>query len=235
MKKILCLLAIFFGLQSFAQSNSELKKHFEAYYQEMKGQGDIQGIINAMTHLNVLEPSQARKDTLAYIYVSEGRNLEALNVLGIEKNPNDSDINTEVKALALKGMNQPQRALVFYEEMFNRNANPYLAYEIADLKTQTQDLAGAKASVDYGLSNVKDDMKRAYYESQRPYEVSLKAALTYMKALVVFNMNKKDNIDEAIKILDEAMVMAPNFNLARLSKDALMSQKQPPKEVTKEK
>ena len=235
MKKILCLLAIFFGLQSFAQSNSELKKHFVAYYQEMKGQGDIQGIINAMTHLNVLEPSQARKDTLAYIYVSEGRNLEALNVLGIEKNPNDSDINTEVKALALKGMNQPQRALVFYEEMFNRNANPYLAYEIADLKTQTQDLAGAKASVDYGLSNVKDDMKRAYYESQRPYEVSLKAALTYMKALVVFNMNKKDNIDEAIKILDEAMVMAPNFNLARLSKDALMSQKQPPKEVTKEK
>ena len=237
MKKILCVLAIGFCLQSYAQSNTELKKHFESYYKQMKSQGDIQGIINAMTHLNVLEPSQARKDTLAYIYVSEGRNLEALNTIGIDKNPNDSDINTEVKALALKGMNQPARAVVFYEEMFSRNANPYLAYEIADLKVQTKDLAGAKASVDDVMSNVKDDMKRGYYESQRPYEVPLKAALTYMKGLVVFNMNQKDNLDEAIKIMDEALALAPNFNLARLSKDALMSQKQPKeekKEVKKE-
>lgn len=230
MKKILCLLAIGFCLQSYGQSKTELKKHFEAFYQQMKSQGDIQGVINAMTHLNVLEPNQARKDTLAYIYVSEGRNLEALNTVGIDQNPNDSDMNTEVKALALKGMNQPARALVFYEEMFERNANPYLAYEIADLKVQTKDLAGAKASVDYGLSNVKDDMKRAYYESQRPYEVSLKAALTYMKALVLYNMNQKDNLDQAIKMLDEAMTMAPNFNLARLSKDALVAQNQQAKE-----
>jgi hypothetical protein len=84
----------------------------------MKGQGDVQGVINAMTHLNVIQPTQQRLDTLAYIYVTEGRNLEALNTIGIDQNATDSDMNTEVKAIALKAVNQPERAVVFYEERF---------------------------------------------------------------------------------------------------------------------
>ena len=44
---------------------------------QMKAQGDTQGIINAMTHLNVLSPSQARKDTLAYMYMSENKYMQA--------------------------------------------------------------------------------------------------------------------------------------------------------------
>ncbi|MCD2258080.1 M48 family metallopeptidase [Psychroserpens luteolus] len=226
MKKLILLLAVVCTFSVTAQTKSELVKHFEAYYQQMKTQGDIQGVINAMTHLNVLQPNKARLDTLAYIYASEGRNLEALNTIGIEQNPTDTDMNTEVKAIALKALNQPQRALVFYEELFKRDANSYLAYEIADLKVQTQDLAGAKAKVDFGLANVKDDMKRSYYESQRPYEVSLKGALTYLKALIVFNMNQTDNLDTAIGLLDEAMTMDANFNLAKLSKDALVARKE---------
>jgi len=213
-----------------AQTKSELLKHFESYYKQMKTQGDIQGVINAMTHLNVLQPSQQRLDTLAYIYVSEGRNLEALNTVGIDNNPTDSDISTEVKALALKALNQPQRALVFYEVLFQKSPNAYLAYEIADLKTQVNDLAGAKASVDYGLANAKDDMKKAFYESQQPYEVSLKGALTYLKALILFNINKTDNLDQAISLLEQAIAMDPNFNLAQLSKDALVARKNPKKE-----
>ncbi|WP_299223208.1 hypothetical protein [uncultured Psychroserpens sp.] len=225
MKKLICLAILISSMSMAGQTKSELLKHFEGYYQQMKSQGDVQGVINAMTHLNLLQPSQARLDTLAYIYVSEGRNLEALNTIGIDKSTTDSDINTEVKALALKGVNQPARALEFYEILFQRKPNSYLAYEIADLKVQTQDLAGAKASIEYGLANVKEDMKRAFYESQRPYEVSLKAALTYMKALIIFNMNQTDNLDQAIALLDEAITMDANFNLAQLSKDALVSKK----------
>jgi len=228
MKQLSLILIVFASFAVQAQTKAELTEHFKAYYKQMKSQGDAQGVINAMTHLNILEPSQKRLDTLAYIYVSENRNLEALNTVGIEPDPNASDMNVEVKAVALKGVNQPARAVVFYEELFNRNPNPYLAYEVADLMTQTENLAGAKAKVEYGLINVKDDMKRAYYESQQPYEVSLKAALTYMKALVVFNMNQTDNIDQAIGLLDEAIAMAPNFNIAQLTKDALAARKNAP-------
>ncbi|MFT5244869.1 MAG: tetratricopeptide (TPR) repeat protein [Glaciecola sp.] len=225
MKKLILLLTVVTTFNVTAQTESELLKHFEAYHKEMKGQGDVQGVINALTHLNVIESSVQRLDTLAYIYVTEGRNLEALNTIGIDINPTDSDINTEVKAIALKALNQPERAVVFYEELFKRNANSYIAYEIADLKTQLQDFAGAKARVDYGLTNVQPDMKRAFYESQQPYEVSLKSALTYMKALIIFNMNQTDNLDQAITLLGDALTMDANFNLAKISKDALEARK----------
>ncbi len=86
MKQITIAIAVLFSLSSFAQSNTELKKHFETYYQVMKEKGDVQGIINALTHLDVLEPSVARKDTLAYMYLSEGKYMQALNTIGVEKN-----------------------------------------------------------------------------------------------------------------------------------------------------
>ncbi|MGM5469259.1 tetratricopeptide repeat protein [Flavobacteriaceae bacterium LMO-SS05] len=225
MKKIALLLIIMSAWGITAQTKTELKNHFEAYYAQMKTQGDIQGIINAMTHLDVLEPSQARKDTLAYIYVTEGRNLEALNTIGIEKNPTDSDINVEVKAVALKALNQPKRALEHYEILFKRQPSANLAYELGDLKIQTQDLAGAKASIEYGLANVKDDMKRTYYETQQPYQTSLKAALLYLKALEIFSEDQNENVELALATMNRALAIDPNFNLAKVSKDALLSRK----------
>ena len=205
-----------------AQNKSELQKHFEAYYKQMKKQGDVQGVINAMTHLDVLAPSQARKDTIAYLYASENMNVEALNTIGIEKNATDSDLNVEVKAIALKSLNQPKRALEQYEVLYTRNPNPYLAYEIADLKIQIQDYAGARTNIEYGLANVKDDMKKAFYEMQQPYETSLKAAFTYLKALVIYNEDTTNNIETALATLNHALVIDPNFNLAKISKDALL-------------
>ena len=225
MKKITILLILMSTFGISAQTNTELKKHFEDYYTQMKKQGDMQGIINAMTHLDVIEPSQARKDTLAYLYVSEGRNLEALNTIGIEKNANDSDINVEVKAVALKAINQPARALEQYEVLFQRQPSANLAYEIADLKLQTQDVPGATASIEYGLANVKDDMVRTFYETQQPYQTSLKAALLYLKALAIFSENQNENVEASLAVMNRALAIDPNFNLAKVSKDALLSRK----------
>jgi hypothetical protein len=225
MKKIAIHLIVMSSIGLTGQTKIELKTHFEAYYSQMKKQGDIQGIINAMTHLDVIEPSQARKDTLAYIYVSEGRNLEALNTIGIDKNPTDSNVNVEVKAIALKALNQPKRSLEQYEVLFERQPSPNLAYEIADLKLQTQDLDGAKTSIEYGLANVKDDMVRTYYETQQPYQTSLKAALLYLKALSIFSEDQNENVEASLAIMNRALAIDPNFNLAKVSKDALLSRK----------
>lgn len=224
MKHFLCIVLAFIGFTASAQTQ-ELKKHFETYYELMKSQGDVQGIINAMTHLEVMEPSQARRDTLAYIYVSEGRNLEALNTLGIEYNAADSDINVEVKAIALKALNQGEKALVFYEELYKREPNPYLAYEMADLKVQTKDFVGAKKNIEYGLANVKDDMMRAFYEKQQPYQTPLKAAFLYLKGLIVFNENQEANLDAALKLMNEALDIDPKFNMAKISREALEARK----------
>jgi len=231
MKKIAIAFILMFSCALSAQTGSELQKHYEAFYKEMRLQGDIDGVINALTHLNVMSPSQARKDTLAYIYANDNQHLQALNTIGIENQDSDSDLAVQVKAISLKALNQPKRALEQFQSLFKRTPNSYLAYEMADLKIQTGDNAGASTDIEYGLANAKDDMKYAFYERQQPYEVPLKAAFIHLKALVQYNLDK--NIDTAVATIDEALAIDPNFNLASLSKQALEARKNQPEEAEK--
>ncbi|NKI30886.1 hypothetical protein [Croceivirga thetidis] len=224
MKKLAPILIVLLSINLNAQSKSELQKHFEAYYQEMRLQADVSGVISALTHLNVIAPSKERRDTLAYIYMNNNQHLQALNTIGIEKNPEDSDLAVQVKAVSLKSINQPQRALEQFKVLYERNPNPFLAYEIADLQIQTGDTDGAAINIEYGLANSQDDMKHAFFERQQPYEVSLKAAFLHLKGLLVFNQDK-NNIEQAIGFMDEALKLEPSFNLASLSKQALESRK----------
>lgn len=229
MKKIAIVVLMLVGaFQVEAQNNSQLVKHFEAYYKQMKSQGDVQGAMNALTHLIVLQPNQARKDTLAVLYMNNGRHLQALNTIGIEKNANDSDMAVEVKALCLQALNQPEKSLEHFEELFKRTPNSMIAYELADLKIQTGDLTGANLNITYGIANAKADVGRTYYEMQQPYQVSMKAAFLYLKSLAKYKENPATNGDATIAILDEALQLAPNFNLAKISKDALLAQKSGP-------
>ena len=136
MKKVIGILLLAVVFQASAQTNPELLKHYEAYYAQMKQQGDMQGVINALTHLNVLSPSQARLDTLAVLYMNGGKHMQALNTLGIDANTSDSNMAVEVKAVSLQALNEPEKALVHFEELFKRTPNIMIAYEMADLKIQ---------------------------------------------------------------------------------------------------
>ncbi|MEM1336999.1 MAG: hypothetical protein AAF717_05170 [Bacteroidota bacterium] len=224
MKRIVVVLAFSFSLSISAQSQSELLAHYEAFYQEMRLQGDVNGIISALTHLNVLAPSQQRRDTLAFVYMNSNKHLQALNTIGIEKNASDSDLAVQVKAVSLKALNQPKRALEQFQILYQRSPTPYLAYELADLQIQTGDTAAASTNIEYGLANAQEDMKYAFFERQQPYEVPLKAAFFHLKGLLVFNQDK-GKVDEAIALMDEALKIDANFNLASLSKQALESRK----------
>ena len=224
MKNLVPILILLFATNLNAQTKSELQKHYEAYYQQMRLQADVNGVISALTHLNVIAPSQERRDTLAYIYMNNNQHLQALNTIGIEKNTTDSDLAVQVKAVSLKSINQPQRALEHFEVLNQRNPSAYLAYEIADLQIQIGDTDGAATNIEYGLANSQDDMKHAFFERQQPYEVSLKAAFLHLKGLLLFNQDK-NNIDQAISFMDEALKLEPSFNLASLSKQALESRK----------
>jgi len=226
MKRLLIVIAVLVSLQIEAQTNDVLIKHFKAYEKQMRAQSDVQGIINAMTHLNILAPSEARKDTLAYIYMSEGRYLQALNTIGIDPKVDDSDIALEVKAMSLKAAKQPERAIVHFNEMFKRKPSAALAYELAELNLQLQKLDDALKHINYGIANAKPDMKHAFYEQQTPYQVSLKSAFMYLKALQFFQKDRKNNIDGAVDILDDTLKASPNFNLVQLTKNELLRQKQ---------
>ena len=228
MKKLSFIFLAMLGLPALMQAQGNLLEHYEAYYNQMRLQGDVRGVINALTHLNVLDPSTSRRDTLAYIYANNNQHVQALNTIGIDLNPDDSDLALQVKALSLKALNQPTRSLEQFQLMYDREQNPYIAYEIADLKIQVGDSPGAMSDIEYGIANSQDDMKYAFYERQQPYEVPLKAAFIHLKGLAQYNMDK--NIDLAIASFDEALALAPNFNLASLSKQALESRKGTPED-----
>ncbi len=220
MKKIILIALCLFSTGIYAQTKTELQKHYEAFYDQMRLQGDVNGVIQALTHLNVLAPTTARKDTLAYVYSSNNQHMQALNILGIDKLEADSDLAVQVKAISLKALEQPKRALEHFEELAKRNPSAYLFYEVSDLKIVTGDNIGALASIKAGQALTKADMKYAFYERQQPYEVSLKSAFFHLEALVTYNTDKA-KIKEAIALIDRALVLSPNFNLASLSKQAL--------------
>ncbi len=208
-----------------AQTNSDFTEHYKMYYAQMQKQGDVQGIINAMTHLLVLEPNVARKDTLAAYYMNEGKYIQALNLLGIEKDTLDSNMAIEVKAVSLKSLNELDRALVQYELLFKRLPSASLAYELADLKISTNDIMGANLNITYGIANSTEQMMKPYYETQTPYQVPLKVGFMYLKAIAKFRENPETNHDAAIELLDASLEIVPNFNLATLAKNAIASKK----------
>ena len=225
MKNIKTILALLISISAFSQSNQELLSHYQKYYKQMQSQSDIQGVINALTHLNILSPNQARTDTLATLYMNEGRHVEALNTIGIEKNEADSDLAVQVKAFSLKAINDIDQSLIHYEELFKRKPNPFIAYELAEMKIRKGDLLGATSNITFGIANSSGDIVRNYYETQQPYSVPMKAAFIYLKGLVKINEDRGNNIDETIGIMEEALVIAPNFNMAKISIDALNAQK----------
>ena len=225
MKQHLFILSFLVSPFLYSQTNTSLLDHYKEYYNQMRTQGDVQGVINALTHLNILSPNQARKDTLAVLYMNEGKHIQALNTIGIDRNENDSDMAVEVKAMSLQVLNQIERSVEHYEELYRRKPSPLVAYELADLKIQLDDLLGATKHITFGIANSKSEVMRTFYESQNQYQVPMKAAFIYLKGLVRFKENKSLNIDSAIEIMDEALAIAPNFNLALISKDALLSQK----------
>ena len=225
MKNIITILALLISISAFSQSNQELLSHYQKYYKQMQSQSDIQGVINALTHLNILSPNQARTDTLATLYMNEGRHVEALNTIGIEKNEADSDLAVQVKAFSLKAINDIDQSLIHYEELFKRKPNPFIAYELAEMKIRKGDLLGATSNITFGIANSSGDIVRNYYETQQPYSVPMKAAFIYLKGLVKINEDRGNNIDETIGIMEEALVIAPNFNMAKISIDALNAQK----------
>ena len=228
MRILLGILFIGLCLNVQAQNKSELVKHYETYYAQMKQQGDIQGVIDAITHLNILAPNEAREDTLALLYMNDGRQLQALNTIGYELDTNDSDLAVEIKAVCLQELNKPKLAIAQFEELFKRTPNILVAYELADLKTQVNDLTGATEHIEYGIANATEDLQRTFYETQTPYQVPVKAAFIYLKGLVKYRENPKENVDAAVAIMDEALAEFADFNLAKISKDALIAQKNAP-------
>lgn len=221
---------------SFAQKNKKgansqdaIKKHYEAYYQQMKKFGDIDGAIEGLSHLVVMEPTEAKKDTLAYLYLQANKPLQAVNVVGESK----SDLALRTKALAFKALNNPKQAIENYEALLTKSKSVLDAYELAQLQYGIQRLGEARATINFGLQNAKDEKVRIFVKGNSYLETPVKAAFLNMLGLIEYNSDKA-NIDRAIAIFDEALKIDPQFVLAAENKKGLLAQKNQPAEIKKQ-
>lgn len=229
MKKItLCLIALVAITTTQAQKNKKknnievaLTKHYQAYYKMMLENNDLDGAIEGLSHLIVLAPSESKKDTLAYMYLQASKPMQAIKVIG----NSTSDLALKTKAIGFKNLNNPKKAIENYEALIQKNKSVLDAYELAQLQFSIQRLGEAKATINFGLQNSKEEKVRIFVKGNSYLETPIKAAFLNILGLIEYNLDKS-NIDKAIAIFDEALKIDPQFVLALENKKGLLTQKE---------
>jgi len=181
----------------------------------------LDGAIEGLSHLIVLAPTEAKKDTLAYMYLQANKPMQAIKVVG----NSTSDLALRTKAIGFKNLKNPKKAIENYEALIQKNKSVLDAYELAQLQFSIQRFGEAKATINYGLQNSKEEKVRIFVKGNSYLETPIKAAFLNILGLIEFSMDKS-NIDKAIAIFDEALKLDPQFVLALENKKGLLTQKQ---------
>ena len=79
--------------------------------------------------------------------------MQAIKVVG----NSTSDLALKTKAIGFKNLNNPKKAIENYEALIQKNNSVLDAYELAQLQFSIQRFGEAKATINYGLQNSKDE------------------------------------------------------------------------------
>jgi len=227
-KLIFCFLALVIFTSTQAQKNKKknttetgLTAHYQKYYKMMLENNDLDGAIEGLSHLIVLSPSQTKKDTLGYMYLQANKPMQAIKVVG----NSTSDLALRTKAIGFKKLNNLKKAIENYEALIPKSKSVLDVYELAQLQFSIQRFGEAKATINYGFQNSKEEKVRIFVKGNSYLETPIKAAFLNILGLIEFNMDKS-NLDKAISIFDEALKIDPQFVLALENKKGLMTQKE---------
>lgn len=195
--------------------DSAFQLALNTFHQSLK-YADFASAAYALNQVIVLKPEvSAYKDTLAYIYVELGGNVQALSVAKdvLSTNPNNASI-LEVSAMSQESLGLYKEALDDYEKLFKLTNKPYHLYKIASMQYVLKRFGECTATINGLLKSTEAEKEKITINMDRGQrqEVPMKAALFNMLGMVAYEVNDLTN---AKNNFNEALKLEPNFALAK--------------------
>lgn len=224
MKNIFVLLVIgslFYSGQ--AQNNRQdaiaLEKEMVRFAKSM---GDVAVTTSSMYRLIALEGDNSTyKDSLTYIYYSARKYASCFLMSNevLKRDPKNKAV-LELKALSLESLGALDKSMEAFKELFAVSKNNFHGYSLAKLQLTMKMYEEAYATIkqveainDEGIYKVNFAINQNHTQ-----EVELLAAISYLKALIEIDLDKKP---EAKISLEKSLKIQSDFVLAREVLDGL--------------
>ncbi len=231
MRKIFipCLILSLFTITFFSCEKDTKKNKYERYvrvYENALRLGDVNVAINACYDIIANDSTKTNYyDTLVYLYLNtqnQGSTFLAART-SLKYYPNN-DKMTRVAADYAKALGMPDTAILYYERTFVINNKLENLYDAAQVQYNSGNYAGAEETVDIIIKsqNSEKEMISIAFDKETPQHIPVKAAALNVKATIFIEMGNKEI---ALRYLDEALKLAPDFKVALNNKEEILSGK----------
>ena len=192
-----------------------------ALYNKAKKYNDAAVIKQSLFEILVFNPNDSSAmRSLAVLYFNNTNYTSGI-LVGLdflEKYPNN-EIALEIVALSYEKLMLYDKAVEYYEKLWLKTENINVQYQMAYLQYAIKRFAEALANLDMLDTKVKDEDKLRLNKSDGiVQEVPFKAAIFNLKGLIAVAQDKKE---EAKEYFNKAIALAPDFEMAKKSLEAL--------------
>ena len=219
---------LFFCIMISCKENitSKRHQHFIKVYENALLMGDVNVAINACHGIIANDSTQTNYyDTLVYLYLNTGN--QGSTYLAARRSlvyrPDNPKI-TKVAADYAKILGMADTAIMHYKKTFVLNNKLENLYDVAQIQYNMENDAAAEATADIIINSPNSEKEKIVIaiDKNNSQEVSAKAAALNIKGLVFMQMGQKEI---ALRYLNDALKIAPDFTLAKQNRDDIVSGK----------
>ena len=225
MKKLILSLGLMTWLgvtEAGAQGNQvayDSVAYFRQYqiYMAATKYSDPEVVRVALYNMLMMNPqgASAIADSLALVYLNQNRLASAALLAQdiLSGNQNDK-IAQEVGAYAFEKLGVENKALPLYESIYLRTNDIITLYKISLIQFKQGNYAECETNFDIILSKTEADEVMLFFatENDEQQEIPLRAAVFNMKGL---RAKAQDNKEDAAKFYRQALLVSPEFYLAK--------------------
>jgi len=204
------------------QDSLEYLRQYKIYTSAVR-YADLEVARNALYNLLVINPGNgafADSLTLVYMDLKMFASAALLSQDIINGNPNNVQA-LEIGAYAFEQIGLNDRALPLYESLYLKNDNTLTLYKIAVLQIGLARFKEATTNLDIVLGRSDANEVNLYFtgKDNTQLEVPLRAAILNLKGFIAA---KEDRKEEAKKFYQQALILSPEFEIARKNLEELM-------------